>query len=97
MNPVAMRNSQPPALLMALSVLLLVLAVCVIGFLTVWYFELALWGILGPFAIASLNLGLRIWRPSGATRRATIYWAISVAWVLLLVLLFFKDVILPVV
>ncbi len=77
---------------MALSALLVALAACVLGFLVVWYFELVLWGILGPFAVGSLNLGLRIWRPFGATRRAVIYWAISVAWVLLLVLVFFKDV-----
>ena len=87
-----MRDNQPSALLMALSALLLGLAACVFVFLAIWYFELMLWGILGPFAIASLILGLRMWRPSGATRRAVVYWAISMAWLLVIVLFSFKDV-----
>jgi hypothetical protein len=84
--------SQPPALLMAVSGLLLTMAACVLVFLSFWYFELVLWGALGPFAIASLNLGLRIWRLSAATTRGVVYWAISVVWSLTVVLVSFKEV-----
>ena len=84
--------SQPPALLIAVSGLLLTLAACVLAFLSIWYFEVVLWGALGPFAIASLNLGLRIWRLSAATTRGVVYWAISVVWSLSVVLVSFKEV-----
>ncbi len=84
--------SRPSAVLMAVSGLLLTSAACVLVFLFIWYFELVLWGALGPFAVASLNLGLRIWRPSAATTRGVVYWAISVVWSLLVVMMSFKEV-----
>ena len=83
--------SWPPALLMVLSGVLLTSAACVLVFLSIWYFEVALWVAFGPFAVASLNLGLRIWRPSAATTRGVVYWAISVAWSLLVVVVAFKE------
>jgi hypothetical protein len=77
---------------MALSGVLLTLAAGVFVFLSIWYFEWVLWAILGPFAIASLNLGLRIWRPSASATRGVVYWAISVVWSLLVVMVSFNDV-----
>jgi hypothetical protein len=68
------------------------LAAAVLVFLVYWYFEAVFWAILSPLAFTSLYLAWRLWRPSRATSRAVIYWAISIAWVLALVLVSFKDV-----
>jgi hypothetical protein len=68
------------------------LAAAVLVFLGYWYFEVVLCVMLAPLAFASLNLAWRLWLPSRATSRAVVYWAISIAWVLVLILVSFKDV-----
>jgi hypothetical protein len=73
-------------------VLFSALGFALLGFLGLWFWELVFWLILGPLAITSLYVGWRLWRPSGAATRAVIYWAASVAWVLVIVLVLFKDV-----
>ena len=76
----------------ALSIVLIAVGLSGVVFLAVWYFELVLWGIFGPFALGSVYLGVRMWRPSSATQRAALYWAISVAWTVSFMLIAFKDV-----
>ena len=78
--------------LKAISLALGLLAVGVFCFLSVWYFEVILWLILGPFAVSSLYLAVQLWIVSAAAMRALIWWALSIAWVLALVLGSFKDV-----
>lgn len=75
-----------------LSALFLSAGSCVFAFLVVWYFELVLWIILGPFAFASIYLALRLWWVSPHASSAVKYWATSVAWALAIVLAMFKDV-----
>ncbi len=78
--------------LKVISFALALLAGAVLCFLGVWYFEVVLWLILGPFALASLYLAFELWTVSPRATRALICWAISVAWLLALVLASFKDV-----
>jgi hypothetical protein len=87
-----MRPSQLVVLSRALSVLLIAVGACGVAFLLVWYWELVLWGIFAPFALGSVYLGVRMWRPSRTVQRAVMFWVVSVVWTLSLVLLSFKDV-----
>ncbi len=87
-----MRRSQLIALSRVLSILLIAVGVCGVGFLLVWYWELVLWGIFAPLALGSIYLGVRMWQPSRAAQRAVMFWVISVAWTVSLVLLSFQDV-----
>jgi hypothetical protein len=79
-------------LLRSVGVLLLAVGVALLFFLGVWFWEVVLWLIFGPLAIGSLYAGWKMWRPSKATARAVVYWAISVLWVLAFVMISFKDV-----
>lgn len=87
-----MRVSIWLVLVRVLSIGMALIAAGVLAFLGYWYFESVLWVILAPPAFTSLYLSWRLWRPSKATNRAVIYWAISIAWMLTLVFLSFKDV-----
>jgi hypothetical protein len=88
------RESSRPSVrvLKVISFALALLAGAVLCFLGVWYFEVVLWLILGPFAFASLYLAFELWIVSPRATRALICWAISLAWLLALVLGSFKDV-----
>jgi hypothetical protein len=54
-------------LIRSISVLCGVLAAAIFGFLALWYFEVVLWLVLGPFAVASLYLAWILW-PRAAKR-----------------------------
>jgi hypothetical protein len=79
-------------LLRSVGVLLLALGVALLCFLGFWFWEVVLWLIFGPPAIGSLYAGWKMWRPSKATARAIVYLAMSVLWVLVFVMISFKDV-----
>jgi hypothetical protein len=87
-----MRNNIQLALLRSVGVLLIAIGVALLCFLGVWFWEVVLWLIFAPLAIGSLYAGWKMCRPSKATARAVIYWAISVLWVLAFVMILFKDV-----
>jgi hypothetical protein len=87
-----MRNNIQLALLRSVGVLLIAIGVALLCFLGVWFWEVVLWLIFAPLAIGSLYAGWKMCRPSKATARAVIYWAISVLWVLAFVMISFKDV-----
>lgn len=87
-----MRNGVRLVILRAVGAMLLALGLAILCFLAYWFWEVVLWLILGPLAVGSIYAGLRMWRPSHATVRAVAYWAASVLWVLLIVLISFKDV-----
>jgi hypothetical protein len=87
-----MDSSKSLTVVRVLSLLLSLLATAALSFLGFWYFELILWVVLGPVSITSLYLAWRMWLPSNATRRAVVYWGISIAWAFALILFIAKDV-----
>jgi hypothetical protein len=75
-----------------LSISFAMLGTVMVTFLGFWYWEVVLWVILAPLALTSLYLAWRLWWPTRSTSRAVIYWAVSLVWVLTLVMVSFKDV-----
>ena len=75
-----------------LSISLAFLGMVILAFLCFWYWEIFLWLILAPLAVTSLYLSWRLWWLTQSSPRAVIYWAVSLMWVLSLVIVFFQDV-----
>lgn len=86
-----MRRSGWLVLARVLSASLALMGAVVFAFLCYWYWEVVLWTILAPLGFTSLYLSWTLWRPTRATSRAVICWAVSVVWVLGLVMISFKD------
>jgi hypothetical protein len=92
LNCGVMRSSVRLGIFRAVGAMLLALGIALSCFLAYWFWEIVLWLIFGPLAIGSLYAGWKMWRTSQATARAVVYWAASVLWVLVIVMISFKDV-----